>query len=103
MSARKALEIGTLGGAAVLGRSDIGSLETGKCADFIAFNLRRLEFAGGIHDPVAATILCSNPKVDWNIVHGRVIVKEGQLVTVDVDSLVGKHNQAARRLINPGL
>lgn len=101
MSARKALEIGTIGGAEVLGRSDIGSLEVGKCADFIAFNLNRLEFAGGIHDPAAAPIFCCSPKVDWNIVHGRVIVKEGQLVTVDVHSLVEKHNQAAKRLINP--
>ena len=54
LTARHALELATRGGAAVLGRKDIGSLEPGKCADFIAFNLNRLEFAGALHDPLAA-------------------------------------------------
>ena len=57
MSAREALEIGTRGGAAVLGRDDIGSLEPGKCADFFAVSLNRLAYAGGLHDPVAALVV----------------------------------------------
>jgi len=59
MAARTALELATLGGAAVLGRDDIGSLATGKCADFFTLDLSRLEFAGALHDPVAAALLCS--------------------------------------------
>src|SRR3990172_37815 len=43
MTAREALDLGTRGGAAVLGRKDIGSSESGKCADFFAINLNRLE------------------------------------------------------------
>jgi cytosine/adenosine deaminase-related metal-dependent hydrolase len=52
MTARQALELGTRGGAAVLGRKDLGSLEAGKCADFFAIRLDRLSYAGALHDPV---------------------------------------------------
>ena len=59
MTAREALYLGTRGGAAVLGRSDIGSLEVSKCADFFAINLNRLDYAGGaVHDPVSAVVFC---------------------------------------------
>jgi 8-oxoguanine deaminase len=99
MTARQALEIATLGGAKVLGRTDIGSLEPGKCADLVAVNLNRLEFAGSLQDPLAALLFCSPPRVDWNIVHGRVIVGEGQLATVDEAHLIKRHNDAARQLL----
>ena len=99
MTARQALDITTRGGAAVLGRSDIGSLEPGKCADFTAIHLNRLEYAGALHDPVAALVFCAPVTVDYTIVGGKVIVKEGQLVTLDTPVLVEKHNQAARRLL----
>ncbi len=99
MTARQALEMATLGGAAVLGREDIGSLEAGKCADFIAINLDRLEYAGALHDPVAAAIFCSPLEVDFNYVHGQAVVADGQLVGVELPSLVEKHNAAARRLV----
>ena len=100
MSARQALEIATLGGAAVLGRKDIGSLEVGKCADLFAIDLNRLDYAGALHDPVAAALFCAPQKVDCNIVGGKVVVKEGQLVTLDVPQLVHEHNQAAKRLLD---
>jgi cytosine/adenosine deaminase-related metal-dependent hydrolase len=100
MTARQALEIATLGGAAVLGRTDLGSLEKGKCADLIAINLSKLEYAGGLHDPVSALVFCSPVKVDLNIVAGKIIVKEGNLINLDIHSLVERHNRAARRLVN---
>ncbi len=100
MTARQALEIATLGGAAVLGRPDLGSLEKGKCGDLFAINLDKLEYAGGLHDPIAALIFCSPVKSDYTIVAGKVIVKEGHLMTMDIPSLVEKHNLAARRLMN---
>ena len=50
LTAREALEIATLGSAAVLGRDDVGSLEVGKCADFTAISLDRIEYAGALHD-----------------------------------------------------
>ncbi len=100
MSARQVLEIATRGGAAVLGRNDLGSLEVGKCGDFFAIDLNRLEYAGGLHDPVAAVVFCAPVKVDYTIVAGKIVVKDGELVTIDVHGLVDKHNQAARRLVN---
>ncbi len=99
MSARQALEMATRGGAAVLGRTDIGSLEVGKCADLFAINLNRLDYAGALHDPVAAALFCAPQTVDLNIVGGKTIVKDGKMVTVDVPSLVQQHNQAAARLL----
>jgi len=100
MGARQALEMATRGGAAVLGREDIGSLEVGKCADLFAINLNHLAYAGALHDPVAAALFCAPQTVDLNIVGGKVIVKDGQMVTVDVPDLVKTHNQAAERLLN---
>jgi 8-oxoguanine deaminase len=99
LTARQALETATRGGAAVLGRTDIGALEAGKCADFIAVNLKNLAFAGGLHDPVAAMVFCAPQNVDYNVVHGRMIVKEGRLTTIDLTKHIEKHNRAARRLI----
>jgi cytosine/adenosine deaminase-related metal-dependent hydrolase len=100
MSARQALEIATRGGAAVLGRKDIGSLEVGKCADLFAINLNRLDYAGALHDPVAAALFCAPQTVDLNVVGGKLIVKDGKLVTIDIPALVQRHNQAAKNLMN---
>ncbi|GAB4582059.1 MAG: 8-oxoguanine deaminase [Anaerolineales bacterium] len=98
MTARQALELGTRGGAAVLGRSDIGSLEPGKCADLFAVHLNRLDYAGALHDPLAAVVFCQPVTVDYTLVGGKFVVKEGQLASVDLPHLVEKHNRAARRL-----
>ena len=99
MTAREALRLGTRGGAAVLGRKDIGSLEPGKCADFFAVNLNRLDYAGAGHDPVSAVVFCQPVRMDYTVVGGKFIVKEGQLVTVDERQLVEKHNKASKRLL----
>jgi cytosine/adenosine deaminase-related metal-dependent hydrolase len=99
LTARQALELGTRGGAAVLGRKDLGSLEAGKCADFIGFNLNRLEYAGALHDPLAAIVFCQPAGVDFNYVHGNPVVKNGRLLGLDLDAHIKKHNQAARRLM----
>ena len=84
----------------MLGRQDIGSLEPGKAADFIAINLERIDYAGALHDPVAALIFCAPVKVDYNVVGGKVIVKEGQLTTAELPILIEEHNRAAKKLLN---
>jgi 8-oxoguanine deaminase len=99
MTAREALWLGTRGGAAVLGRSDIGSLEVGKCADFFAINLNRLDYAGALEDPVAAVVFCQPVRADYTVVGGKFVVREGHLVTMDEIKLVERHNQAAKRLL----
>jgi len=99
MTARETLWLGTRGGAAVLGRDDIGSLEPGKCADFFAIDLNRLNYAGALHDPVSAVIFCAPVKADYTVVGGKFVVKEGQMVTVDVPNHVMEHNRLASQLL----
>jgi 8-oxoguanine deaminase len=99
MTAREALYLGTRGGAAVVGRTDIGSLERGKCADFFAIDLNRIGFTG-MHDPVAALIFGQPVNADYTVVGGKFVVKEGQLCTVDEGTLIERHNKAAERLLS---
>jgi 8-oxoguanine deaminase len=99
MTARDALSVATRGGAQVLGRSDIGHLAVGMCADLALFDLRTLGFAGAaVHDPVGALLLCTSPQAAYTIVNGRVVVRQGQLATVDLGTLVEKHNRLAVQL-----
>ncbi|MCL4562835.1 MAG: 8-oxoguanine deaminase [Chloroflexi bacterium] len=100
LSARQALELATRGGASVLGRQDIGVLANGKCADFIAINLNHLGLAGALADPLAALVFCEPQTVDFNVVQGKFVVRDGELCTIDVPRLVEKHNQASMRLLS---
>jgi 8-oxoguanine deaminase len=100
MTARQALEIATRGSASVLGRTDIGSLEPGKCADFFAMNLNKIDYAGAWHDPVAAIVFCAPGKADYTVVGGKLVVKEGQMVTINVPELVSEHNRLAKKLLD---
>ena len=99
MTAREALELATIGGAKVLGRTDIGSLAPGMSADFIAINVDRPELAGAHHDLVAALIFCQVNRVDYSFINGRKVVDQGQLTTIDLETLVEKHNQIAHQLV----
>jgi len=99
MTARAMLEVATRGGARVLGRDDIGHLAPGMAADLALFDLRTLGFAGGaVHDPVAALLLCAPAPAACTIVNGRVVVRQGQLATVDLGPLLERHNHLARQL-----
>jgi 8-oxoguanine deaminase len=99
LTARQALEVATRGSAAVLGRSDLGVLAPGKCADFFAVNLNRLEFSGALHDPVAAVVFCAPVQANYTVVGGKFVVKAGELVTIDLHRQVEAHNRAARQLV----
>jgi 8-oxoguanine deaminase len=99
MSAREALELVTLGGARVLGRDDIGAIAPGMSADFIAVNLDRPEFAGAQHDAIAALIFCQVNTVDYSFINGRKVVDKGRLTTIELETLVEKHNQLAREMM----
>ncbi|MEN8097829.1 MAG: 8-oxoguanine deaminase [Chloroflexota bacterium] len=100
LSAREALELATLGGAAVLGREDIGSLAPGKAADMIAFNLDQVAFAGALHDPVAALVFCAPQEVDLALVNGNMVVKDGQLTTIDIMPVIERHNRIAFDMVS---
>lgn len=99
-SAREALELATLGGAAVLGRDDIGSLEAGKAADLVAFRVDGINHAGAGGDPVAALLTCA-PAAAWlSVINGRVLLQQGEILNLDLAGLVSQHNRHSQRLLD---
>jgi 8-oxoguanine deaminase len=101
MTVRDALWLATRGGAQVLGRHDIGALTVGRCADLALFDLDTLAMAGGaVHDPLAALLLCASPAARHVVVHGRLLVRDGALTTLDLGPLVERHNRLARTLVS---
>ena len=99
MSAREALAVATRGGAAVLGRDDIGMLAPGKAADIAAFDMRQIDFAGGEWDRLASLIFCGPAKTNYTIINGKIVVQEGQLVTMDMNKLLLNHSNMTRNLM----
>jgi 8-oxoguanine deaminase len=99
MTARDVLDMATRGGAQVLGRADIGYLAPGMCADLALFDLRTLGFTGGaVHDPVGSLMLCASAQAAYTVVNGKVVVRDGQLATVELEPLVIRHNALAVQL-----
>lgn len=98
-SAREALELATLGGAQVLQRDDIGSLETGKAADIVAFRIDDLGHAGALGDPVAALVTCAPARAWFSLINGKVVVEDHHVVGLDVAALVKRHNKASRSML----
>jgi cytosine/adenosine deaminase-related metal-dependent hydrolase len=99
MSAEEALWLATRGGAAVLGRDDIGALAPGMAADLVAMRLDSIDLAGAQADPLAALLFCTPPKVELSMINGQLVVKDGRLLDVDETSLVAEHNQLALQLL----
>lgn len=99
LSAREALRMATRGSAGVLGRSDLGSLETGKACDLIAIDVTSHLTDSGFADPVAALVFGGRSGVDWSVVHGRVVVERGQVIGLDSDELRNRHTSWAKQLL----
>ncbi|MGH2515417.1 MAG: 8-oxoguanine deaminase [Ktedonobacterales bacterium] len=104
LTAHDALWLATRGGAAVLGRNDIGALAPDMAADFIGYRLDTLPLAGGaVHDPLAALVFCQPPNVNLSVINGRQRVRDGQLLDVDLPALIERHNALARALVRDEL
>jgi cytosine/adenosine deaminase-related metal-dependent hydrolase len=97
LTVRDALRLGTRGGAALLGRDDIGSLEPGKRADLAIWRTDGLEL-GGANDPVAGLVLSAPHRVDRLLVGGEDVVRGGTLVRADEQEIGREHRIQARRL-----
>ena len=97
MSAREALEIATLGGAQVLGRSDCGQIAVGKRADIAIWSTDHLAMAGS-WDPVAALVLCGPNRVRDLFVEGRQVVRDGRITTLDLGEVIRRQNELAAGL-----
>ncbi len=98
MTARGALELATVGGASVLGRTDIGRLGPGLAADFIAIDFDRIEYAGAVHDPIAAVVMCSPARVEHSWVAGTRVVEHGMLTGMELGPMIEQHNRLAAGL-----
>lgn len=97
MSAREALEIATRGGAAVLGRDDLGQLTVGKRADVAIWDVSGIESAGS-WDP-AALLLAGPTKVRDLFVEGRQVVRDGQMALIDLPRVIEQQNSLAQGLM----
>jgi len=87
----------TKGSASILGREDVGEIAVGMQADLAFFKLDEMRFSGS-HDPLAALLLCGAHKADRVMVAGQWSVKDGELVNIDVQSLMQEHKTLAYKL-----
>jgi cytosine/adenosine deaminase-related metal-dependent hydrolase len=97
LSPEAAFGLGNRGGAAVLGRDDVGTIEVGKRADLALYRVDDLG-RGGIADPLAAIALAPPARAEAVVVEGRVVVREGRLLTADEGELAREISVASRRL-----
>jgi len=96
LSVRDAVRLGTRGGAAVLGREDLGQLAVGKRADFAVWRIEGLEL-GGASDPVAGLVFAGPHRVDRLYVGGEEVVRDGHLVRGDESEIARAHRRQAER------
>jgi len=99
LDARGAWRLATAGGAACLGRDDCGTLEQGKCADIALFRIDDLAHAG-IEDPLAALALAPPARAEAVVVNGKVVVREGRLVTGDETTIARDIAAESKRLLS---
>jgi 8-oxoguanine deaminase len=99
MPARAVLSLATKGGALMLGRDDVGSLEVGKAADLVAFRIDDAEHAGTAIDPIAAIVTCAPKKVWLSVINGRLVIDMGEFLGIDLADLVARHNDISRNLL----
>lgn len=94
------LKMATAGGAALLGRTDIGSLEEGKAADLFCVDVSRLEYAGALHDPAGLPVKVGlSGCVDLTMINGKVVFEKGELIGVDEAALAARAGETCRRII----
>jgi cytosine/adenosine deaminase-related metal-dependent hydrolase len=96
LTAREALRLATRGGAAVLGRGDLGAIEPGRCADLAVWRTDMLELAGA-QDPVAGLVLSAPHRVGRLLVGGEDVVREGRLVRADEEAIAQEHRRRAEK------
>ena len=83
----------------MLGRSDVGVLAPGMAADLAVFDLNGVGFAGAGHDPLGALVFCAPAQARHCVVNGRVVVREGELQTLDLPAHLARHRALARNLV----
>jgi cytosine/adenosine deaminase-related metal-dependent hydrolase len=102
MTPLDALKLATGGGAKLLNRAELGTLEVGKAADLAIFDMNRIEYAGAVEqDPVGALLLCHPTAPKHVVVNGELRVEDGRIPSLDMDALLKRHNGLVRQLMAP--
>lgn len=100
MSAEEVVRLATRGGAEILGRDEIGSIEEGRAADLIAIDLGRIGYAGAFSDPLAAVVYSGfDHRVDHSIVNGEIVVESGSLINGDEKEIAATANEVSLKML----
>jgi cytosine/adenosine deaminase-related metal-dependent hydrolase len=97
MTVLDAFRLATVGSAACLGRSDLGTLQPGKAADAAIFALNDVGYSGA-GDPIGALLLCQPTRVDTLIINGKVVVEQGRLKTLNLKPILEAHRKKAKNM-----
>jgi len=99
LSSRDALGFAIKNGAHILGYNSLGSIEEGKCADIVIINMNKLQYAGSLSDPLSAIVFTGfNHQVDYSIINGEIVLREGNLVKVDEEEIIKRINDFSKKL-----
>jgi cytosine/adenosine deaminase-related metal-dependent hydrolase len=100
MTARQAIKIAVTGGHDLLNFSNIGRTQEGFAADLAIFNMHQMQYAGALSDPVAALVFAGyNHETAYTIVNGKIVVREGKVVSFDEDEIFNKINEITRPFV----
>ncbi|MSO58333.1 MAG: 8-oxoguanine deaminase [Thermoleophilia bacterium] len=98
LAAREAIRLGTVGGADVLGRADIGRLAPGCRADFAVWSPDALSLQGAA-DPISGLVFGGPHRVWQLVVGGEAVVSDGELVRADEREIAREHSRQAARFL----
>lgn len=88
---RQMFDLATQGGAKVLGRTDIGYLDVGMAADLFMYSSNNIAYVGTEEDPLAIlTTVGVNHPVDYTIINGKIIVENGEIVSLNEKEIIEK-------------
>ena len=101
LSAADVLRMGTLGGAEILGRKNIGMIKPGAAADLILIDLNDIGYAGSKSDPLAAIVFCiGTQRVSWSIINGKIVVENGELKGVNLKEISDRADKISQEMIS---
>ncbi len=101
ITADEIARMATRGGAAVLGRSEIGTIEPGMAADLALFDMNQIGYAGALSDPLAAIMYAGfDHRASYTVVNGEIVVEDGRLVRASEEEIAAEGNAASFRMLD---
>lgn len=104
ISAPQIFQMATVGGARVLGFSEIGTIEPGKAADLVLIDVNQIGYAGALSDPLGALIYTGDSHiVDTAIVNGEVVVEKGRILKADEEEIIERANDLSQKMVQKAM